>query len=120
MPLREHVSHMYAAHRMHRRPELSANTGINGVPLIISLHTLRFPESFPLDAMHLFYQGIISRVLVKMFAGTFWADQGTPQGDDGMKIPRDIWIWMGCELAVCIRSYSNIYTSNKGYRMTKR
>ena len=70
--------------------------------------------------MHLFYQGIISRVLVKMFAGTFWADQGTPQGDDGMKIPRGIWIRMGRELAVCIRSYSNIYTSNKEYRMAKR
>ena len=120
MPLREHVSHMYAAHRIHRRPELSADTGINGVPLILSLQTLRFLESFPLDAMHLFYQGIISQVLVKMFAGTFWADQGTPQSDDGMKIPRGIWIRMGHELAVCIRSYSNIYTSNKGYRMAKR
>ena len=120
MPLREHVSHMYAAHRIHRRPELSADTSINGVPLILSLQTLRFPESFSLDAMHLFYQGIISRVLVKMFTGTFWADQGTPQGDDGIKIPRGIWIRMGHELAVCIRSYSNIYTSNKGYRMAKR
>src|SRR5436305_9611836 len=61
MPLREHVSHLYNTHRVHRRPELSADTGINGLPLILSLQTLRFPESFPLDAMHLFYQGIISR-----------------------------------------------------------
>ena len=54
MPLREHVSHMYAAHRIHRHPELSADTGINSIPLILSLQTLRFLESFPLDAMHLF------------------------------------------------------------------
>src|SRR3954454_16759298 len=71
MPLREHISHLYNAHRVHRHSELSADTGINGVPFILSLQTLRFPESFPLDAMHLFYQGIISRVLVKMFAGNF-------------------------------------------------
>src|SRR4051794_39785600 len=103
MPLREHISHLYNAHRVHRRPELSADTGINGVPLILSLQTLRLPESFPLDAMHLFYQGIISRVLVKMFAGNFWADQSHPLGDDGMKIPRGIWIRMGQKLAVCIR-----------------
>ena len=40
MPLREHVSHMYAAHQIHRHPELSADTGINSIPLILSLQTL--------------------------------------------------------------------------------
>ena len=58
------------------------------------------PRVIPLDAIHLFYQGIISQILVKMFAENFWADQSPPLGDDGMKIPQDIWIWIDCELAV--------------------
>src|SRR5947208_13303301 len=32
------------------------------------------------------YQGIISQVLVKMFVGTFWTDQGISQVDNKMKI----------------------------------
>ena len=103
MPLRKHISHLYNTYQVHRHPELSADTGINSLPLILSLQTLRFPESFTLDVMHFFYQSIISWVLVKMFAGNFWADQSPPLGDDGMKIPRGIWIRMGQELAVCIR-----------------
>ena len=99
MPLREHACHMLNAHLVHTCPELSKNTGINGVPLILSLKTLRIPESFPLDVMHLFYQGIIQRVLVLLFADEFWSN--SPSANDGMKIPTPIWVRMGRELAVC-------------------
>ena len=99
MPLREHVSHMLNAHLVHTRPELSKNTGINGVPLILSLKTLRIPESFPLDVIHLFYQGIIQRVLVPLFASKFWSN--SLSANDGMKIPTPIWTRMGRELVVC-------------------
>ena len=85
MPLREYASHMLNTHLVHTRPELSKNTSINGVPLILSLKTLRIPESFPLDVMHLFYQGIIQRVFVPLFASEFWSN--SPSANDGMKIP---------------------------------
>src|SRR5436190_15234340 len=100
MLLREHISYMYATHQIYRYPELLADTVINSIPLIFFLQTLRFLESFPLDIMYLFYQDIISQVLVKMFARTFWADQDISQSDNKMKIPQDIWIWIDCELAV--------------------
>ena len=99
MPLREHASHMLNAYLVHTHPELSKNTGINSVPLILSLKTLRIPESFPLDVMHLFYHGIIQRVLVPLFAGEFWSNR--PSANDEMKILTPIWARMGRELMVC-------------------
>jgi len=79
---------MLNTYLVHTHPELSKNTGINGVPLILSLKTLRIPESFPLDVMHLFYQSIIQRMLVPLFASKFWSN--SPSANDGMKIPTPI------------------------------
>ena len=71
MPLRDHASHMFDAYCGHGCPDISIDTGVTSIALILMLPMLRVPESFPLDAMHLFYQGVISRVLVPLLAGKF-------------------------------------------------
>ena len=48
--------------------------GINEFSVILKIKTLRVPKSFPLDMMHLLYQGAILQVLVPLFAGTFWPE----------------------------------------------
>jgi hypothetical protein len=128
MPLRTHQSHIIEAFRAETHADLRQQSGINGLALILKLTTLRVPESFPLDLMHLLYQGAISRVLIPLFAGNFWkenspmnrSDRGkTPQqvqqeraraeregrtwteaDDDGVRVPLKIWERMGGELAV--------------------
>ena len=107
MPLRDHASHMFDAYRGHGRPDISIDTGVTGIALILTLPTLRVPESFPLDAMHLFYQGVISRVLVPLLAGKFWNEASTPANcnDDGMRVLKPVWACIGRDLAVCVPFY---------------
>ena len=102
MPLRDHISHMLDACRSYGRPDTSIDTGVTGVALILTLATLRVPESFPLDAMHLFYQGVVSRVLVPLFAGKFWKDLPRDSDEDGMQISKLIWSHMGRDLTVIL------------------
>src|SRR5437764_9591308 len=80
MPLREHQEHMASAFLISQQgkdTEYAKLCGINGFPAILKIKTLRVPESFPLDMMHLLYQGAILQVLVPLFAGTFWPE-GSP------------------------------------------
>ena len=89
MPLRDHTSHMFDAYQSEGHPEISKETSITGVVLIFTLSTLQVPESFPLDTMHLFYQGVVSRVLVPLLSRTFWKDPPS-NNDDGMKVPNSV------------------------------
>jgi len=99
---------MFDAYRSEGHPEISKETGITGVALILTLSTLRVPESFPLDAMHLFYQGVVSRVLVPLLSGTFWKDPPS-NDDDGMKVPNPVWARMGRDLADGKKMTPSIY-----------
>ena len=108
MPLRDHTSHMLNAYRSYGRPDISIDTGVNRITLILTLPTLRVPESFPLDAMHLFYQGVVSRVLVPLMAGKFWKDLPRDSDEDGMQVPRPIWSRMGRDLAVILLLHNYI------------
>ena len=77
MPMRNHMEYVAQALQVDKLGAtslFSKETGINGFPLILSLQTLEVPHSFPLDVMYLIYQGVISRVLMPLFAGTFWND----------------------------------------------
>jgi len=57
-----------------RDPSLATELDVNSLAHILDLPTLQVPESFPLDGMHLFYQGVVARVLVKQLNGTFWKE----------------------------------------------
>ena len=81
---------------------------MTGVALILTLATLQVPESFLLDVMHLFYQGIVSKVLVPLFADKFWKDLPRDSDEDGMRVPRPIWSRMGRDLAVILLLHNYI------------
>jgi len=40
MPLRDHASHMFDAYRGHRHPDISIDTGVIGIALILTLPML--------------------------------------------------------------------------------
>ena len=69
--LRDHASHMFDTYHNYRCPDISIDTRVTGIALILMLSMLQVSESFLLDAMHLFYQGIIFRVLVPLLASKF-------------------------------------------------
>ena len=97
----EHVAQALQVDKLGATSLFSKETGINGFPLILSLQTLEVPHLFPLDVMHLIYQGVISQVLMPLFAGIFWNDNSV-SGDDEVRVPKEVWKQMGSEIAVCI------------------
>ena len=133
----EHTLQSLKAEELGQENDYSKKTGINGFPAILKLMTLRVPESFPLDIMHLLYQGVISCVLMPLFAGNFWkegspfnhSDRGkTPRqiqsersraikdnrkwiapDDDGLQVPAATWKRIGKDLAVCIPKLFNYF-----------
>src|SRR5436309_14028957 len=120
IPLRTHDEHIMNTYLAKRDPSLATELDVNSLTHILDLPTLQVPESFPLDGMHLFYQGVVARVLVKQLNDTFWkegslmnrSDHGKSQtqinrekqaaarknkqwiepDNDGMKIPDKIWV----------------------------
>ena len=100
--------------------------------------TLHVPESFPLDIMHLLYQGVISHIFMLLFAGNFWKEGSSfnhsdcgktlhqiqserscaikdnqkwiAPDDDEFQVPAATWKHMGKDLAVCIPKLFNYFT----------
>ena len=60
--------------------------GIKGVPLLSALRSLRFPQSFPYDFMHLIWENLILNLIL------FWS--GCFKGmDEGQPYVLDPCIW---------------------------
>ena len=84
LPLRSHASFMAQAKLVEsasteiQREELAKAYGIKGVPLLSALGSLRFPQSFPYDFMHLVWENLIPN-LVLFWSGRFKGmDEGQP------------------------------------------
>jgi len=69
-----------------RREELAKAYGIKGIPLLSALGSLRFPQSFPYDFMHLIWENLIPN-LVLFWSGCF---KGMDEGQPYVLDPR-IW-----------------------------
>ena len=84
LPLRSHDSFMAQAKAVESAPTkiqregLAKTYGIKGVPLLSALGSLRFPQSFPYDFMHLIWENLIPN-LVLFWSGRFKGmDEGQP------------------------------------------
>ena len=84
LPLRLHDSFMAQAKSVEaaptgmRREELAKAYSIKGVPLLSALGSLRFPQSFPFDFMHLIWENLILN-LVPFWSGNYKGmDEGQP------------------------------------------
>jgi len=77
-----------------QREELSKAYGIKGVPLLSALGSLRFPQSFPYDFMHLIWENLIPN-LVLFWSGNYKGmDEGQPY-----VLPPDMWQVVGATSA---------------------
>ena len=92
LPLRSHDSFMAQAQAVEsartetQREELAKASGIKGVPLLSALASLRFPQSFPYDFMHLVWENLIPNLVL------FWS--GCYKGmDEGQPYVLDPHIW---------------------------
>ena len=84
LPLRSHEHFMAQAKAVEsanteiQREELAKASGIKGIPLLSALGSLRFPQSFPYDFMHLIWENLIPN-LVLFWSGRFKGmDEGQP------------------------------------------
>lgn len=84
LPLRSHNRFMAQAKAVESAPtetqreELAKASGIKGVPLLSDLGSLRFPQSFPYDFMHLIWENLIPN-LVLFWSGRYKGmDNGQP------------------------------------------
>jgi len=84
LPLQEHNGFMVQAkavesvHMEKQQEELAKASGIKGVPLLSTLSSLRFPQSFLYNFMHLVWENLILN-LVLFWSGCFKGmDKGQP------------------------------------------
>src|SRR5436305_15172828 len=116
MPPRDYNTYMIDTSQVQSYSELFIEIRITGYTLILELTILRVSESFLLDIIYLFYQSVVFKVLVTLFADTFWRDSPADSSDDKIEVPKYIWIQMGKDLedgkkmtlSVCSRYPKNI------------
>jgi len=96
LPLRSHNYFMVQAESVEstptevRREELAKAYGIKGIPLLSALGSLRFPQSFPYNFMHLVWENLIPN-LVLFWSGCY---KGMDEGQPYVLDP-DIWQIVG-------------------------
>ena len=105
LPLREHEHFLAQATAVEsadtkiQREELAKACGIKGTPLLSALGSLRFPQSFPYDFMHLIWENLIPN-LVRFWSGDF---KGMDEGQPYVLSPR-IWQAVGTTSAAATRT----------------
>jgi hypothetical protein len=58
-----HAKAVSSASNAAEQARLSKQTGIKGIPILSSLGSLTFPNSFPTDFMHLIYENLLPQLL---------------------------------------------------------
>jgi hypothetical protein len=105
LPLRSHNQFMAQAEAVQSEPtemqreELAKAYGIKGIPLLSALGSLRFPQSFPYDFMHLIWENLIPN-LVLFWSGRF---KGMDEGQPYVLSPH-IWQAVGTSSAAATRT----------------
>ena len=105
LPLRLHDQFMAQAKAVEsaptevRREELAKTYGIKGTPLLSALGSLRFPQSFPYDFMHLIWENLIPNLVL------FWSGhyKGMDEGQPYVLSPH-IWQAVGTTSAAATKT----------------
>ena len=105
LPLRSHEDFMEQAKEVESAPteiqreELAKAYGIKGIPLLSALGSLRFPQSFPYDFMHLVWENLIPNLVL------FWSGRykGMDEGQPYVLSPH-IWQAVGTTSAAATRT----------------
>ena len=113
LPLRSHDQFMAQAKAVESAPtevqreELAKAYGIKGTPLLSALGSLRFPQSFPYDFMHLIWENLIPNLVL------FWSGRykGMDEGQPYVLSP-DIWQAVGTASAAATRTIPSSFGSS--------
>ena len=113
LPLRSHDQFMAQAKAVESAPtevqreELAKAYGIKGTPLLSALGSLRFPQSFPYDFMHLVWENLIPNLIL------FWSGRykGMDEGQPYVLSP-DIWQAVGTASAAATRTIPSSFGSS--------
>ena len=105
LPLCSHDSFMAQANTVEsvptevQREKLAKAYGIKGVPLLSALRSLRFPQSFPYDFMHLIWENLIPNLVL------FWSGhyKGMDEGQPYI-LNTDIWQVVGATSAEAMKT----------------
>ncbi|GET53357.1 transposase domain-containing protein [Rhizophagus irregularis DAOM 181602=DAOM 197198] len=96
-------------------------TGINGRSILFELKSTKFPRSFPVDIMHLFFENI-SINMFKHWSGTYFKDQSL--NNEQYVLNSQVWKQIGQIMHECRkqiplefgRSPRNIFKHHNGYK----
>jgi hypothetical protein len=113
LPLRSHDQFMAQAKAVESAPteiqreELAKTYGIKGIPLLSGLGSLRFPQSFPYDFMHLIWENLIPNLVL------FWSGRykGMDEGEPYVLSPH-IWQAVGTASAAATRTIPSSFGSS--------
>jgi hypothetical protein len=110
LPLRSHEHFMAqakaveSAHTEIWREELATEYGIKGIPLLGTLKSLRFPQSFPYNFMHLVWENLIPNLVL------FWSGhyKGMDEGQPYVLSPH-IWQVVGTTSAAATGTIPSLF-----------
>jgi hypothetical protein len=110
LPLHSHDHFMAQAKAVESVPtemqqeELAKVYGIKGTPLLSALRSLRFPQSFPYDFMHLIWENLIPNLIL------FWLGRykGMDEGQPYVLSP-DIWQTVGTTSTAATRTIPSLF-----------
>jgi hypothetical protein len=93
LPMRLHADFMRSATEVDSLPPggprtaLEKTTGIKGIPLLARCPGIRFPHSFPIELMHLFYINTVDN-LITLYSDDY---KHLDTGSSNYRIPRGDW-----------------------------
>lgn len=101
--LNEHLTEMYQATTITHRNDLSTHYGVNRLSIFLRNPSFQFPDSFPYDIMHLFFENVCP-LLCDQWTGSRKFKNIEP-ADPGYRLAPHIWEQIGEETA---RAYKTI------------
>ena len=93
LPYRHHhqfikqAKKIIAAEMVTETNQLSREYGIKGLPGLFLLGSIKFPNSFPFNFMHLIYENLIPN-LIRHYTGDF---KGLNAGAETYELPKNVW-----------------------------
>ena len=109
---RKHTELMADAKRVDEAESISAankiakETGIKGTPLLSTLDYMAFPQSFPLDFMHIAWENVI-KTLVGLWTGNY---KGIGEGRESYQISTGAWKVIGADGAASGPTIPSVYS----------
>lgn len=97
LPLRTHEQFMKQAHDVQfARTETEGESlaklyGIKGIPVLSTLSSLSFPDSFPYDFMHLIWENVVKNLML-LWSGDYKA---LDVGREAYELPKALWEAIG-------------------------